>query len=213
MEYGNIDEATRREACEKVKKIAEAIKRIRKKYYLCFYKISDADKQRYNDLKVQMESIASANGLEKFNAQLIKEIDTQYSDRTKEGNGNAINDDDDIRQQYLKAIDIYGDIIVFMYKEFEKKVRDEELIEKYSIKGQKVQNYIKELFTYLKERYDETMLHNEKIAGLSEKFNGKKVEKSNKLLANYYQETKNEKSERNEIRSTISKVDRTLDRT
>ena len=34
MGYENIDEATRREACERVKKIAETIKKIRKKYYL-----------------------------------------------------------------------------------------------------------------------------------------------------------------------------------
>ena len=51
MGYENIDEVTRKEACEKVKQIVEAIKAIKIKYYLNFSKmptvISPYEKKRF----------------------------------------------------------------------------------------------------------------------------------------------------------------------
>lgn len=79
MEYVNIDEATRyQEACRKVKQIAEAIKHIRIKYYPNFGKISEADKQVYDELNAQIEKIAGENGLNRLRTELISEIADRY---------------------------------------------------------------------------------------------------------------------------------------
>ena len=48
MGYENVDEAARREACERVKQIVKAIKAIKIRYYLNFSKISEKDKHIKN---------------------------------------------------------------------------------------------------------------------------------------------------------------------
>ena len=110
MEYENIDEAARyQEACRKVKRIAEAIKHIRIKYYPNFAKISEQDKQVYDELNVQMEQIASENGLSKLKAELIGEISERYDEHIpsedeeqgKQGAGEGEN----ILKAYYGAID------------------------------------------------------------------------------------------------------------
>ena len=110
MEYENIDEAARyQEACRKVKRIAEAIKHIRLKYYPNFAKISEQDKQVYDELNVQMEQIASENGLSKLKAELIGEISERYDEHIpsedeeqgKQGAGEGEN----ILKAYYGAID------------------------------------------------------------------------------------------------------------
>ena len=110
MEYENIDEVARyQEACRKVKRIAEAIKHIRIKYYPNFAKISEQDKQVYDELNVQMEQIASENGLSKLKAELIGEISERYDEHIpsedeeqgKQGAGEGEN----ILKAYYGAID------------------------------------------------------------------------------------------------------------
>ena len=108
MEYENIDEAARyQEACRKVKRIAEAIKHIRIKYYPNFAKISEQDKQVYDELNVQMEQIASENGLSKLKAELIGEISERYdgnipSENEEQGNQST---GENILKAYYGAID------------------------------------------------------------------------------------------------------------
>lgn len=108
MEYENIDEAARyQEACRKVKRIAEAIKHIKIKYYPNFAKISEQDKQVYDELNVQMEQIASENGLSKLKAELIGEISERYdgnipSENEEQGNQST---GENILKAYYGAID------------------------------------------------------------------------------------------------------------
>ena len=93
MEYQNVDEAARIEACKRVKQLAEAIKRIRKKYYLYFNKISDSDKQKYSHLVSELQAVASENGLQKLSVQLMADINIQYGTEIgqNDGNGGSIN--------------------------------------------------------------------------------------------------------------------------
>ena len=108
MGYENIDKADAyQEACRKVKRIAEAIKHIRIKYYPNFAKISEQDKQVYDELNVQMEQIASENGLSKLKAELIGEISERYdgnipSENEEQGNQST---GENILKAYYGAID------------------------------------------------------------------------------------------------------------
>lgn len=108
MEYENIDEAARyQEACRKVKQIAEAIKHIRIKYYPNFAKISDADKQVYDELNAQIEKIAGENGLDKLRTSLISEITDKYDgnipSENEEQQGTELNEK--LLKAYYGAID------------------------------------------------------------------------------------------------------------
>ena len=107
MKYENIDEAAQyQEACRKVKQIAAAIKQIRIKYYLNFSKISDADKQAYDELYKQIERIASENGLDRLKAELIEEISDKYDGKiSDEGENGTFSLEDKTFKAYCGAID------------------------------------------------------------------------------------------------------------
>lgn len=79
MEHENIDENTRYlTACENVKKIVNAIKLIKIKYYPNFAKISEEDKQVYNELEVNLEKISEDNNLNRLKEALMEEISAKY---------------------------------------------------------------------------------------------------------------------------------------
>ena len=82
MEYENTDrEVQYRQACEKVKKIAEVIEMFRIKYYPDFSKISEKDKEKYDTLNGEMEKIVSENGLENLSKPLMAEISGKYDEQ------------------------------------------------------------------------------------------------------------------------------------
>ena len=190
MEYENIDEETRREACERVKKISEAIKKIRKKYYLCFSKISDADKQRYDELKVQMQNVANENGLNKFSAELMGDIDIQYSenlpDDMDENGMPSHNSIEEAYQMYLKAVQLLAEFTVLF-----KNATESKLEKGYMKRAQKIQAYIKKLSSYLEKSYSPNKLKWEKINILSEKFGKQKEADFYKLCQDSYKATNN----------------------
>ena len=108
MEYGNIEEnAKYQEACKNVKQIANAIKHIRIKYYPNFSKISDVDKQVYDELNNQIEKIAGENGLDTLKVELISDISDKY-DENIEIKENNQTDKTQLPQKALKAY--YGAI-------------------------------------------------------------------------------------------------------
>ena len=169
MEYQNVDEATRREACEKVKKIAETIKKIRKKYYLCFNKISDVDRERYDELRIQMQDIANKNGLNKLSAELMADLETQFDDDKTDDiqrNGSiGNNSEEEIYQKYLTAIDFQAELTVLYNNS-----SDEKTGEIYLKKAIQVQGYIKKLEEILEESNSKEKLTEEKRKGLRLKF-------------------------------------------
>ncbi len=111
MDYDNIDETTmRQEACRKVKQIADAIKKIRIKYYPNFSAISETDKSIYDELYQHIEKVASENGLHKLKAELINDITDRYDSKipSLDNDNQAQNDkfdSDKILKAYYGAID------------------------------------------------------------------------------------------------------------
>lgn len=197
MEYQNVDEATRREACEKVKKIAETIKKIRKKYYLCFNKISDVDKKRYDELRVQMQNIANENGLNKLSVELMTDIDIQFSDdktdSIKKNGGLNNNSEEDIHKMYVRAADFQAELTVLYNNS-----SDDKTGEIYLKKAIQVQDYVKKLKEILEENNSKENLTEEKRKALREKFNEQEKLYFENLLKECYELTSKDPLEQKE---------------
>ena len=89
MEYENVYEAVRyKQACENVKKIVNAIKAIRIKYYPNLAKISEEDQKTCQALENKLEQISQEIGLEKLKVALMVEI-SRYT-----GSENSISEED-----------------------------------------------------------------------------------------------------------------------
>lgn len=107
MEYQGIDDAIRREACEKVKQIVKAIKAIKIKYYLNFSKISDKDEEMYQKLELNLEQISEQHNLNKLKVALMQEVEAKYDGKNPEDmkNGEQHGHGNDILQACYGAID------------------------------------------------------------------------------------------------------------
>ncbi len=82
MEYEKIDEEARYlKACENVKKIVNAIKNIKMKYYTNFAKISSEDKEVYEQLNKNLEKISQENDLENLKVALMQEVSDKYDNK------------------------------------------------------------------------------------------------------------------------------------
>lgn len=89
MEHENVDEnAKYLTACENVKKIVNAIKKIRMKYYINFAKITPEDKLIYDKLETNLEQIAEANDLENLKVALMEEVSIKYDRDSNEEQNN-----------------------------------------------------------------------------------------------------------------------------
>lgn len=79
MEHENIDENARYlKACENVKKIVNAIKAIKIKYYTNFAKISEEDKKKYDELEKNLNKISEENNLNNLKVALMEEVSDKY---------------------------------------------------------------------------------------------------------------------------------------
>lgn len=95
MEHEKTDENSKYlEACENVKKIVNAIKLIKIKYYPNFEKITDEDKKVYEKLELNLEKISSNNNLNKLKVALMEEVSAKYDKKDikqiNKGNPNYI---------------------------------------------------------------------------------------------------------------------------
>ena len=91
MEHENVDENARYlKACENVKKIVNAIKTIKMKYYTNFAKISTEDRDIYNQLETNLEKISQENNLTKLKDALMEEVSAKYDKKDiKNEQGNS----------------------------------------------------------------------------------------------------------------------------
>ena len=94
MEHENIDETTRYlTACENVKKIVNAIKSIKIKYYPNFARISAEDKKIYEQLEANLEKISEENNLNGLKVALMEEVSAKYDKKdikSEQGNPNSV---------------------------------------------------------------------------------------------------------------------------
>ncbi len=87
MEHENLDEnAKYLAACENVKKIVNAIKSIKIKYYPNFAKISEADKKVYDELEFNLEKISEDNNLNRLKTVLMEEVSAKYDKKDMNNN-------------------------------------------------------------------------------------------------------------------------------
>lgn len=107
MEHENVDENARYlSACENVKKIVNAIKSIKIKYYPNFARISDADKKIYEQLEANLEKISEENNLNGLKVALMEEVFAKYDKKdikSEQGNPNSV--DNELKACY-GAIDV-----------------------------------------------------------------------------------------------------------
>lgn len=115
MEYEKVDEnAKYLKACENVKKIVNAIKLIKIKYYPNFSKISEKDKEVYEQLEDNLEKISGKNNLNKLKIALMEEVSAKYDKKeiNSEKNGNQFSNDELLLACY-GAIDAQKEALSF----------------------------------------------------------------------------------------------------
>lgn len=105
MEYENVDEVARRQACERVKQIVKAIKAIKIKYYLNFSKISAKDKETYQKLESSLEKLSNTHDLGNLKVALMQEVSAKYDRKDDDMWGQKEIQPDDILQACYGAID------------------------------------------------------------------------------------------------------------
>jgi len=106
MIHENVDDAVRREACERVKQIVKAIKAIKIKYYLNFSKMSEKDKETYQKLEKHLEKISDEHNLNSLKVALMSEVDAKYDKKDlDDGQPGNEHDPDKIMQACYGAID------------------------------------------------------------------------------------------------------------
>lgn len=153
MDYQNTDEATRREACERVKQIVKAIKAIKIKYYMNFSKISGEDKQAYDRLEENLEKISTSHNLDNLKVALMQEVSDRYDGKPVKdmGEGNQP-EPDKILQFCYGAIDAQKEAL--SRGRITQAIRCQEQLKKYmqvldEISSKEVTNYKREKFAEL----------------------------------------------------------------
>ena len=101
MGYEKIDEnETYKDACEKVKKIVNAIKALKIKYYLNLAGMSEKDKEILDELQQQLEEIPEENGLQYLKKTLMSEIISKYEPESKDVNQGTQSPDELVKACY-----------------------------------------------------------------------------------------------------------------
>lgn len=118
MEYQNVDEVAKREACEKVKQIVKVIKSLRIKYYINFSKISEKDNEIYQKLERNLEKISTKYNLNDLKVALMEEeINRYYGDKDddiekdKQNNKGKYSKQENILNRTYGAVDAEQDAL------------------------------------------------------------------------------------------------------
>jgi len=175
MDYQNTDEATRREACEQVKKIVKAIKAIKIKYYLNFSKISGEDKAIYDKLERNLEEISTSHNLNNLRVALMQEVADRYDGKPVKdmGEGNKPEPNEFLQACY-GAIDAQKEAI--STGRIAQAIRCQEQLKKYKERLDDCGR--KEVTNYKREKFAELMQTREQIE--------EQIKSSNKVMKGMY---------------------------
>ena len=160
MDYQNTDEATRREACERVKEIVKAIKAIKIKYYSIFSKISPQDKEAYDKLEENLEKISTSNNLNDLKIALMQEVSDKYDGKPVKDMGNGSQpEQNEILQACYGAIDAQKEAL--SKGRITQAIRCQEQLKKYmQILDE---SCFKEVTNYKREKFAELMQTREQL--------------------------------------------------
>ena len=169
MEYENVDEAARREACERVKQIVKAIKAIKIRYYLNFSKISEKDQETYQKLQDNLDTISESHNLQNLKVALMAEVDAKY-DRKDGDNGikNEIDPEDNLKACY-GAIDAQKEAL--SRGKITQALRCQEQLKKY--KQNLNPDEYQVMLNYKREKFAELMQTREQIEEQAKLWNGR----------------------------------------
>lgn len=161
MKYENTEDAVRKEACERVKQIVKAIKAIKIKYYLNFSKISDEDKQTYQELETNLEQISEEHNLSNLKNALMQEVEAKYDGKNPEDmeqNGKP-EFSENILQACYGAIDAQKEAL--SKGKITQALRCQEQLKKYRQELDKEGN--REVSSYKREKFAELMQTREQL--------------------------------------------------
>lgn len=171
MEYENTDEATRKEACERVKQIVKAIKAIKIKYYLNFSKISSEDQETYQKLEANLEQISEKHNLKNLKVTLMQEVEAKYDGKNPEDmkQGEQPEPNDDILQACYGAIDAQKEAL--SKGRITQAIRCQEQLKRYNRELDEVGR--KEVTNYKREKFAELMQTREQVEEQLKSWNSK----------------------------------------
>ena len=160
MDYQNTDEATRREACERVKQIVKAIKAIKIKYYMNFSKMSGEDKQTYDKLEENLEKISTLHNLGNLKVALMQEVSDRYDGKPVKDMGEENQPEpDNILQFCYGAIDAQKEAL--SRGRITQAIRCQEQLKTYTQKLNPDQ--YQEVLKYKREKFAELMQTREQV--------------------------------------------------
>lgn len=153
MNYENVDEnATYKIACENVKKIVNAIKALKIKYYPNFDRISEEDQKIYDDLQTKLETISQENGLNNLKEVLMQEVNSRYNrEQANVDNGN-IKPSDEVLKACYGATD--AEVTALSSGKIKQAKKCQEILNEY-LDGVNAQNYRELITEYRRRKFGE----------------------------------------------------------
>ncbi len=161
MEYEKTDEDIKyRTACENVKKIVNAIKSLKIKYYLDFSKISEEDEMRFKQLESNLDKISEENNLDGLKTELMSEVVAKYEKRDiKKEEGSPRFIDDKLMACY-GAIDVQQKVL--SEGKIKKAIKCQQLLDKY-INELDSMTYKDLIVNYKREKFGELIRSKEAV--------------------------------------------------
>ena len=143
---------------ENVKKIVNAIKSLKIKYYLDFSKISEEDEMRFKQLESNLDKISEENNLDGLKTELMSEVVAKYEKRDiKEGSPRFI---DDKLMACYGAIDVQQKVL--SEGKIKKAIKCQQLLDKY-INELDSMTYKDLIVNYKREKFGELIRSKEAV--------------------------------------------------
>lgn len=160
MEYEKSEEDIKyRSACENVKKIVNAIKFLKIKYYLDFSKISKEDEERFQQLEADLDKVSEENNLDGLKSELMSEVNAKYGQRNNDGEPQSKFVDDKLMACY-GVIDVQKDVL--SKGKIKKAIRCQEILKQY-IEELESEEYKKLIVDYKRSKLGELNKTNEVV--------------------------------------------------
>ena len=160
MEYEKSEEDIKyRSACENVKKIVNAIKFLKIKYYLDFSKISKEDEERFQQLEADLDKVSEENNLDGLKSELMSEVNAKYGQRNNDGEPQSKFVDDKLMACYGV---IYVQKDVLSKGKIKKAIRCQEILKQY-IEELESEEYKKLIVDYKRSKLGELNKTNEVV--------------------------------------------------
>lgn len=160
MEYEKSEEDIKyRSACENVKKIVNAIKFLKIKYYLDFSKISKEDEERFQQLEADLDKVSEENNLDGLKSELMSEVNAKYGQRNNYGESQPKFVDDKLMACY-GVIDVQKDVL--SKGKIKKAIRCQEILKQY-IEELESEEYKKLIVDYKRSKLGELNKTNEVV--------------------------------------------------